>query len=150
MCPSKLLLVQIRNVAFQKTCLDSPTRKSDHHKPVGLYPCHRQGGNQVFCRLQYDLMRQYHFVGVFVQTVLCSNLFSYQSALFRQHSQFKHLFLRHMHKISLFLIVITNARYEIKRSEVDSASMGSLKKIAKKMYRFTFTNATKVVADRLG
>ncbi|CAK1580057.1 unnamed protein product [Parnassius mnemosyne] len=37
---------EIRNVAFQKTCLDSPTRKSDHHKPVGLYPCHRQGGNQ--------------------------------------------------------------------------------------------------------
>ncbi|CAG4956364.1 unnamed protein product [Colias eurytheme] len=38
---------EIRNVAFQKTCLDSPTRKSDHHKPVGLYPCHRQGGNQI-------------------------------------------------------------------------------------------------------
>ncbi|XP_046965496.1 putative polypeptide N-acetylgalactosaminyltransferase 9 isoform X3 [Vanessa cardui] len=37
---------EIRNVAFEKTCLDSPTRKSDHHKPVGLYPCHRQGGNQ--------------------------------------------------------------------------------------------------------
>ncbi|KAM3962648.1 polypeptide N-acetylgalactosaminyltransferase 9 isoform 2-T2 [Aphomia sociella] len=37
---------EIRNVAFQKLCLDSPTRKSDHHKPVGLYPCHRQGGNQ--------------------------------------------------------------------------------------------------------
>ncbi|CAF4902814.1 unnamed protein product [Pieris macdunnoughi] len=37
---------EIRNVAFQKTCLDSPTRKSDHHKPVGIYPCHRQGGNQ--------------------------------------------------------------------------------------------------------
>ncbi|XP_061715748.1 putative polypeptide N-acetylgalactosaminyltransferase 9 isoform X1 [Cydia pomonella] len=37
---------EIRNVGFQKTCLDSPTRKSDHHKPVGLYPCHRQGGNQ--------------------------------------------------------------------------------------------------------
>ncbi|CAH0715713.1 unnamed protein product, partial [Brenthis ino] len=37
---------EIRNIAFEKTCLDSPTRKSDHHKPVGLYPCHRQGGNQ--------------------------------------------------------------------------------------------------------
>ncbi|XP_050669474.1 putative polypeptide N-acetylgalactosaminyltransferase 9 isoform X3 [Leptidea sinapis] len=37
---------EVRNVAFQKICLDSPTRKSDHHKPVGLYPCHRQGGNQ--------------------------------------------------------------------------------------------------------
>ncbi|KAK4873793.1 hypothetical protein RN001_013153 [Aquatica leii] len=29
-----------------KTCLDSPARKSDLHKPAGLYPCHRQGGNQ--------------------------------------------------------------------------------------------------------
>ncbi|XP_022837756.1 putative polypeptide N-acetylgalactosaminyltransferase 9 isoform X3 [Spodoptera litura] len=37
---------EIRNVAFKKICLDSPARKSDHHKPVGLYPCHRQGGNQ--------------------------------------------------------------------------------------------------------
>lgn len=37
---------EIRNVGFQKVCLDSPTRKSDHHKPVGIYPCHRQGGNQ--------------------------------------------------------------------------------------------------------
>lgn len=37
---------EIRNIGFQKICLDSPTRKSDHHKPVGLYPCHRQGGNQ--------------------------------------------------------------------------------------------------------
>ena len=55
MCPSKLLPVQIRNIAFEKTCLDSPTRKSDHHKPVGLYPCHRQGGNQVFYRLNKHL-----------------------------------------------------------------------------------------------
>ncbi|XP_032517064.1 putative polypeptide N-acetylgalactosaminyltransferase 9 isoform X1 [Danaus plexippus] len=37
---------EIRNIGFERTCLDSPTRKSDHHKPVGLYPCHRQGGNQ--------------------------------------------------------------------------------------------------------
>lgn len=29
-----------------KTCLDSAARKSDLHKPAGLYPCHRQGGNQ--------------------------------------------------------------------------------------------------------
>ncbi|XP_045772393.1 putative polypeptide N-acetylgalactosaminyltransferase 9 isoform X3 [Maniola jurtina] len=37
---------EIRNVGFDKTCLDSPGHKSNHHKPVGLYPCHRQGGNQ--------------------------------------------------------------------------------------------------------
>lgn len=30
-----------------RTCLDSPARKSDLYKPVGLYPCHKQGGNQV-------------------------------------------------------------------------------------------------------
>ncbi|KAL1494495.1 hypothetical protein ABEB36_010086 [Hypothenemus hampei] len=39
---------EIRNLGYgAKTCLDSPARKSDLHKPVGLYPCHRQGGNQV-------------------------------------------------------------------------------------------------------
>lgn len=55
-----LTYVQIRNVGFDKTCLDSPGHKSNHHKPVGLYPCHRQGGNQVFCRLKLHLLRQYH------------------------------------------------------------------------------------------
>ncbi|XP_066248232.1 putative polypeptide N-acetylgalactosaminyltransferase 9 isoform X1 [Euwallacea similis] len=38
---------EIRNLGYGgKTCLDSPARKSDLHKPAGLYPCHRQGGNQ--------------------------------------------------------------------------------------------------------
>lgn len=39
---------QIRNLgAGGRTCLDSPARKKDLKKPVGLYPCHNQGGNQV-------------------------------------------------------------------------------------------------------
>ncbi|GJQ73321.1 hypothetical protein Trydic_g13690 [Trypoxylus dichotomus] len=38
---------EIRNMGYGgKTCLDSPSRKQDLHKPVGLYPCHRQGGHQ--------------------------------------------------------------------------------------------------------
>ncbi|XP_045476113.1 putative polypeptide N-acetylgalactosaminyltransferase 9 isoform X2 [Harmonia axyridis] len=38
---------EIRNLGKGgKTCLDSPARRSDLHKPAGLYPCHRQGGNQ--------------------------------------------------------------------------------------------------------
>ncbi|XP_067001141.1 putative polypeptide N-acetylgalactosaminyltransferase 9 isoform X2 [Anabrus simplex] len=38
---------EVRNLGFGgKTCLDSPARKADLHKAVGLYPCHRQGGNQ--------------------------------------------------------------------------------------------------------
>ena len=39
---------QVRNLGEGgNTCLDSPARKADLHKPAGLYPCHRQGGNQV-------------------------------------------------------------------------------------------------------
>jgi hypothetical protein len=39
---------QVRNLGLGgKTCLDSPARKADLHKPAGLYPCHNQGGNQV-------------------------------------------------------------------------------------------------------
>jgi len=39
---------QVRNLGEGgNTCLDSPARKADLHKPCGLYPCHRQGGNQV-------------------------------------------------------------------------------------------------------
>lgn len=38
---------EVRNKGMGgRTCLDSPARKADLHKPVGLYPCHRQGGNQ--------------------------------------------------------------------------------------------------------
>lgn len=38
-----------------KTCLDSPARKNDLHKPAGLYPCHGQGGNQV-CFQKFQLV----------------------------------------------------------------------------------------------
>lgn len=42
------LKIQIRNMAYDgRTCLDSPARKKDLRKAVGLYPCHNQGGNQV-------------------------------------------------------------------------------------------------------
>ena len=40
--------LQIRNLGVGgRTCLDSPAGKRNLKKPVGLYPCHRQGGNQV-------------------------------------------------------------------------------------------------------
>ncbi|CAK9813053.1 Putative polypeptide N-acetylgalactosaminyltransferase 9 [Anthophora plagiata] len=39
---------EVRNLGEGgNTCLDSPARKADLHKPAGLYPCHRQGGNQI-------------------------------------------------------------------------------------------------------
>ena len=38
--------VQIRNF-WSKQCVDSPVKTEDMHKPVGLWPCHNQGGNQV-------------------------------------------------------------------------------------------------------
>uniref|UniRef100_T1KB10 Polypeptide N-acetylgalactosaminyltransferase n=1 Tax=Tetranychus urticae TaxID=32264 RepID=T1KB10_TETUR len=41
---------EVRNLGGDspnKMCLDSPARKQDLHKAVGLYPCHNQGGNQV-------------------------------------------------------------------------------------------------------
>lgn len=38
---------EMRNLGFgARICLDSAARKNDMHKPVGLYPCHKQGGNQ--------------------------------------------------------------------------------------------------------
>ncbi|XP_076329556.1 putative polypeptide N-acetylgalactosaminyltransferase 9 [Tachypleus tridentatus] len=38
---------EVRNLGDKSnTCLDSPARRDDLHKPVGLYPCHGQGGNQ--------------------------------------------------------------------------------------------------------
>lgn len=39
---------EVRNEAEGKIkmCLDSSARKSDYHKPLGVYPCHGSGGNQ--------------------------------------------------------------------------------------------------------
>ncbi|EDW10537.1 putative polypeptide N-acetylgalactosaminyltransferase 9 isoform X1 [Drosophila mojavensis] len=38
---------EMRNLGYGgRTCLDSPSGKRYLKKPVGLYPCHRQGGNQ--------------------------------------------------------------------------------------------------------
>lgn len=43
-----IVFAQIRNLGLGgRTCLDSPARKKDLKKAVGLYPCHNQGGNQV-------------------------------------------------------------------------------------------------------
>ena len=36
---------EIRNI-FSHQCIDSAVRPGDLHKPVGLWPCHGQGGNQ--------------------------------------------------------------------------------------------------------
>nr|XP_053630697.1 putative polypeptide N-acetylgalactosaminyltransferase 9 isoform X5 [Cherax quadricarinatus] len=39
---------EVRNMgAGGSTCLDSPARRANLHKAVGLYPCHKQGGNQI-------------------------------------------------------------------------------------------------------
>ncbi|XP_042902744.1 putative polypeptide N-acetylgalactosaminyltransferase 9 [Parasteatoda tepidariorum] len=39
---------EIRNLggSGRNMCVDSPARKANMHKPIGLYPCHNQGGNQ--------------------------------------------------------------------------------------------------------
>jgi len=38
---------EMRNMGLgAQTCLDSPATKKQMNKPVGLYPCHGQGGNQ--------------------------------------------------------------------------------------------------------
>ena len=41
-----LSVQQVRNLATGQ-CVDSNAKPEDNHKPVGLWPCHKQGGNQV-------------------------------------------------------------------------------------------------------
>ncbi|KAK8396083.1 hypothetical protein O3P69_005295 [Scylla paramamosain] len=36
---------EVHNLATGQ-CVDSPAKPEDNHKPVGLWPCHKQGGNQ--------------------------------------------------------------------------------------------------------
>lgn len=42
----RTFIVQIAS-SWDNVCIDSPGRPEDVHKPVGLWPCHKQGGNQV-------------------------------------------------------------------------------------------------------
>ena len=40
--------MKVRNSGYgNRTCLDAQGGKKGLRKPVSLYPCHRQGGNQV-------------------------------------------------------------------------------------------------------
>lgn len=43
---SNVCVQQVRNLGTGQ-CVDSAAKPEDNHKPVGLWPCHRQGGNQV-------------------------------------------------------------------------------------------------------
>ncbi|XKL65546.1 hypothetical protein PGB90_008966 [Kerria lacca] len=50
---------EVRNNAFSgRYCLDSPARKGDTHKAVGLYPCHKMGGNQYWLMSKYGEIRR--------------------------------------------------------------------------------------------
>ena len=44
---NKFYFFQLRNTAARQ-CVDSPAKQDDLHKAVGLWPCHLQGGNQVW------------------------------------------------------------------------------------------------------
>ena len=38
----------MRNLGFKRVyCMDGAARKANLHKPIGLWPCHGQAGNQV-------------------------------------------------------------------------------------------------------
>ncbi|XP_026685614.1 polypeptide N-acetylgalactosaminyltransferase 5-like, partial [Diaphorina citri] len=39
-------------------CIDSACKPTDMHKPVGLYPCHKQGGNQFWMMSKHGEIRR--------------------------------------------------------------------------------------------
>ncbi|XP_076361444.1 putative polypeptide N-acetylgalactosaminyltransferase 9 [Tachypleus tridentatus] len=50
---------EVRNLGEGSTmCLDSPARRDELYKPVGLYPCHRQGGNQYWMLSKHGEIRR--------------------------------------------------------------------------------------------
>lgn len=53
---------QVRN-DWSKQCVDSPVKSDDMHKPVGLWPCHEQGGNQVSHSSIHGTMKPPTFLG---------------------------------------------------------------------------------------
>jgi hypothetical protein len=61
---SLLFQPQIRQIA-SGMCIDSAGKSEDLHQPVGLYPCHRQGGNQVRRRRDDGVRRANHSSGLF-------------------------------------------------------------------------------------
>ncbi|KAL5287270.1 gly-5.2 family protein [Megaselia abdita] len=64
---------EIRNMGHGgRICLDSPAKKKDLKKAVSLYPCHKQGGNQVWLhslctKIKRSDRHKLHFYAEYIQ-----------------------------------------------------------------------------------
>ncbi|CAG0920510.1 unnamed protein product [Notodromas monacha] len=53
---------EVRNMAYGHVfCMDSPAKKTNLHASVGVYPCHRQGGNQYWFHTRAGEIRRDEF-----------------------------------------------------------------------------------------
>ncbi|KAJ4431036.1 putative polypeptide N-acetylgalactosaminyltransferase 9 [Periplaneta americana] len=93
---------EVRNLGLGgKTCLDSPARKADLHKPAGLYPCHNQGGNQVpIDWLKVDKKRNLHSL-ILLFEIWNSSIPSYMSSRFTYLSSYHNLNILSRHETLL-------------------------------------------------
>lgn len=70
---SVVYVQQIHNLGTGQ-CVDSAAKPDDNHKPVGLWPCHGQGGNQVSLFQVLEHFFCFFFIGFLkVSTYSCFN-----------------------------------------------------------------------------
>jgi polypeptide N-acetylgalactosaminyltransferase len=86
---------EIRNLGLGgQTCLDSPATKKQMNKPVGLYPCHGQGGNQYWSFSKTGEIRRdemcVDYAGQDVMIYPCHGSMGNQHWLYEDNYQVRH------------------------------------------------------------
>ena len=86
-------------------CLDGAARKANLHKPVGLWPCHGQSGNQVRQRTNQQRFKEkgccFSSLPIIFNIFLAFCFFSKISLHFRRGKIGKQLFSRFLYHASL-------------------------------------------------
>lgn len=84
-CP---YLLQIANI-WSDICIDSAAKPGDMHSPIGTWPCHGQGGNQVYTENCVTVegyticaIRLHHILVKFAYSLLTIFLFACFSFMF--------------------------------------------------------------------
>jgi len=98
-------------------CVDSPAKKGDMHKAVGLYPCHNQGGNQYWMlSKQGEIRRDEACLDFSSKDVI---LFSCHGGGGNQQWEYSHERRRLYHSVSGKCLALTDSKDKLAMESCD-------------------------------
>eukprot|EP00092_Neocalanus_flemingeri_P005465 GFUD01005893.1.p1 GENE.GFUD01005893.1~~GFUD01005893.1.p1 ORF type:complete len:612 (+),score=116.80 GFUD01005893.1:189-2024(+) len=111
---------EIRNVRKghgAEMCIDSAAKKGDMHKPVGLYPCHNQGGNQYWMMSKQGEIRRDEACLDFASKDVI--LFSCHGGGGNQHWEYSHEKMRLHHVVSKKCLTLSEKKDKLTMEACD-------------------------------